>query len=195
MFNCMPDDPTAHYSYEEAVTNNPPYLSSFEVFNFTTKFLREGIKYSTLNKEQQLELEEQVSDPETIDYDSSEIDKYIYNKDTNRQIIRNLMENGMRLHDGSLGKTIIFARNHRHATILQDAFDELYPQYGGKFCQVIDNYDPRADQLIDDFKGIGGNTDLTIAISVDMLDTGIDIPELLNLVFAKPVKSYVKSGK
>ena len=128
----MPDDPTAHYSYEEAVTNNPPYLSSPQASIFTTNFFsREGIKYSTINKNKQLELEEQVSDPETIDYVLLEIDKYIYNKNTNRQKIRNLMENGMRLHDGSLGKTIIFARNHRHATILQDAFDELYPQMGG----------------------------------------------------------------
>ena len=68
----------------------------------------------------------------------------------------------------------------------------MYPQYGGRFCQVIDNYDPRAEQLIDDFKGEGTNDDLTIAVSVDMLDTGIDIPEILNLVFAKPVKSPVK---
>ena len=63
----------------------------------------------------------------------------------------------------------------------------MYPQYGGKFCRVIDNYDPRAEELIDDFKGEGTNPDLTIAISVDMLDTGIDVPEIVNLVFAKPV--------
>ena len=192
MFDCKKDDPTAHYSYEDAVTNNPPYLSTFEVFKVTTKFLREGIKYSELNKDQQLELEDQLTDPEVIDYESSEIDKYIFNKDTNRHILRNLMENGIKLPDGSLGKSIVFARNHRHAIMLQETFDEMYPQYGGNFCLVIDNYDPRADQLIDDFKGIGTNPDLTIAISVDMLDTGIDIPELLNLVFAKPIKSYVK---
>ena len=75
---------------------------------------------------------------------------------------------------------------------MRQLFDEMYPQYGGRFCQVIDNYDPRAEQLIDDFKGDGTNDDLTIAISVDMLDTGIDIPEILNLVFAKPVRSPVK---
>lgn len=89
-------------------------------------------------------------------------------------------------------ETIIFARNHQHAVLMSQLFDEMYPQYGGKFCQVIDNYDPRAEQLIDDFKGDGTNSELTIAISVDMLDTGIDIPEILNLVFAKPVKSPVK---
>ncbi len=192
MFDCKPDDPTAHFSYDDAITNDPPYLSTFEVFTVTTKFIRDGIKYANLNRDQQLELEEQVAEPEAIDYESSEIDRYIYNKDTNRHIIRNLMENGIKLPDGKLGKSIIFARNHRHAIMLQEAFDELYKQYGGKFCQVIDNYDPRAEQLIDDLKGIGTNPDLTIAISVDMLDTGIDIPEVLNLVFAKPLKSYVK---
>ena len=69
---------------------------------------------------------------------------------------------------------------------MQQLFEEMYPQYGGKFCQVIDNYDPRAEQLIDDFKG-QGTLRTTIAISVDMLDTGIDVPEIVNLV-AKPIK-------
>lgn len=92
----------------------------------------------------------------------------------------------------ALSLQAIFARNHQHAILLRQLFDEMYPQYGGRFCQVIDNYDPRAEQLIDDFKGDGTNDELTIAISVDMLDTGIDIPEILNLVFAKPVKSPVK---
>jgi len=103
------------------------------------------------------------------------------------------MENGLREATGQHpGKSIIFARNHKHAVLLSALFDEMYPQYGGSFCQVIDNYDPRAEQLIDDFKGQGNNNDLTIAISVDMLDTGIDIPEIVNLVFAKPIKSRVK---
>ena len=103
------------------------------------------------------------------------------------------MENGIRDATGTrVGKSIIFARNHNHAVLLQNLFDEMYPQYGGKFCRVIDNYDPRAEELIDDFKGEGNNPDLTIAISVDMLDTGIDVPEIVNLVFAKPVYSYVK---
>src|SRR5436309_7610860 len=103
------------------------------------------------------------------------------------------MENGLRDGTGArVGKSIIFARNHNHAILLQNLFDEMYPQYGGKLCRVIDNYDPRAEDLIDDFKGTGKNPELTIAISVDMLDTGIDVPEVVNLVFAKPVKSYVK---
>ena len=84
----------------------------------------------------------------------------------------------------------MFARNHNHAVLLAEVFDEMYPQYGGQFCRVIDNYDTRAEQLIDDFKD--PKSALTIAISVDMLDTGIDVPEVVNLVLAKPVKSYVK---
>ena len=101
------------------------------------------------------------------------------------------MENGIRNADGScVGKTIIFARNHKHALLMKEVFDEMFPQYGGNFCAVIDNYMERTDQLIDDFKN--PDHQLTIAISVDMLDTGIDVPEVVNLVFAKPVKSLVK---
>ncbi len=193
LFNCPTLDPTAYFSYEDAITNDPPYLVPFEVYTHQTKFQREGIQYFKLNKEQQLELEDQVSEPETIDFTASQIDKQIFNKDTNREIIRNLMEYGIRDKEGMLpGKTIIFARSHKHALVLRDMFDEMYPQYGGKYCRVIDNYDPRAEQLIDDFKGFGKNKELTIAISVDMLDTGIDVPEIVNLVFAKPVRSYVK---
>src|SRR5260370_18731559 len=103
------------------------------------------------------------------------------------------MENGIRDASGSrVGKSIVFARDHNHAVLLQNLFDEMYPQYGGNFCRVIDNYDPRAEELIDDFKGPGTNPYLTIAISVDMADTGIHVPEADNRVLAKPVYSYVK---
>ena len=193
LFDCPDQDPTANYSYEDAITNQPPYLVPFEVYTHTTKFQREGIRYADMTREQQLQLEEQESEPELIEHGAHEIDKQIFNKDSNREILRNLMENGIREQtDSHVGKSIIFARSHKHAMLLRDLFDEMYPQYGGKFCQVIDNYDPRAEQLIDDFKGLGTNDDLTIAISVDMLDTGIDIPEVVNLVFAKPIKSFVK---
>jgi type I restriction enzyme R subunit len=144
-----------------------------------------------LSEEQREELEDAGEVPEAFNYDSKDIDKKIFNRDTNREIIRNLMENGIRDASGQLpGKTIIFARNHNHAVLLAQVFDELYPQYGGKFCQVIDNYDSRAEQLIDDFKDPANP--LTIAVSVDMLDTGIDVPQVVNLVFAKPVFSWVK---
>ena len=146
-----------------------------------------------MNERQREQLEEQEDFPEIVEHELKEVDSKIFNKDTSRTVIRNLMENGQRNQQGThVGKTIIFARNHKHAVVLHEVFNELYPQYGGKFCQIIDNYDPRAEQLIDDFKGNGSNKDLTIAISVDMLDTGIDVPEIVNLVFAKPVYSYVK---
>lgn len=191
LFDCEGQLPTSNYDLEEAVDEG--YLTPFEVFTHTTQFLREGIRLDGLSPEQIEQLEEQGEDPSQYDFSSEQIDKVIYNRDTNRAILRNLMENGLRDETGQVpGKSIIFARNHQHAMLLRQMFDEMYPQYGGKFCQVIDNYDPRAEQLIDDFKGEGTNDELTIAISVDMLDTGIDVPEILNLVFAKPVKSPVK---
>lgn len=189
MFDCEDGHPTAHYTYEEAV--NEGYLVPYEVYAHTTQFLRGGIKYENLTEDQKRQLEEDGEDPETFDYEAREIDKQIYNKDTNRHIIRNLMENGIKeATEQHPGKTIVFARNHNHAMLLMELFNEMYPQYGGKLCQVIDNYDPRAEQLIDDFKDPANP--LTIAISVDMLDTGIDVPEVVNLVFAKPIKSHVK---
>ena len=119
------------------------------------------------------------------------VDRVVFNKDTNRHVLRNLMERGIRDGSGSrVGKTIVFARNHNHAILLQNLFEEMYPQYGGTFCRVIDHFDSRAEDLIDEFKD--PKSELTVAISVDMLDTGIDVEEIVNLVFAKPVYSYAK---
>jgi type I restriction enzyme R subunit len=191
MFGCEDQDPTASFTYDEAIASQPPYLVPMKVTKHTTKFLRGGIKYSEMSEAQREELEDHVEDPEAVDYSREQVDKKVFNKDTDRKILRNLMENGIRNALGTLvGKTIIFARNHEHAILLNELFDDMYPQYGGRICKVIDNYEPRAEQLIDTFKD--KNSELTIAISVDMLDTGIDVPEVVNLVFAKPVKSYVK---
>lgn len=193
LFECETGDPTFNFSYEEAIAHEPPYLCPFKVIKHTTKFLRDGIKYKNLTKAQQEELDDQVEDSESIDYEREQVSRAVFNKDTDRQILRNLMENGIRNADRSrIGKSIIFARNHTHAKMLVSLFEEMYPQFGGDFCVRIDNYEPRADQLIDDFKCNDGSKNITIAVSVDMLDTGIDIPEIVNLVFAKPVKSYAK---
>jgi type I restriction enzyme R subunit len=190
MFQCEEKNPTAYYPLEQAVEEG--YLVPYEVFSHTTQFLRSGIKYKDLTDEQKRQLEEDGEEPEAFDYENHQIDRQIFNRDTNRAILRNLMENGIPDETGQApGKTIVFARNHNHAVLLSEIFDELYPQYGGRFCRVIDNYDPRAEQLIDDFKS-HKNSDPRIAISVDMLDTGIDVPETVNLVFAKPVLSLVK---
>ncbi len=191
LFACEDGDPTSYFGYQEAISHTPPYLVPFEVFTHTTEFLRRGIKYNQLSPEQREQLENDEPDAQSIAYDDTEVDRAVFNKDTNRAILRNLMENGIKDASGAYpGKSIVFARNHNHAVLLQEMFDDMYPQYGGEFCRVIDNYDTRAEQLIDDFKD--PKHVLTIAISVDMLDTGIDVPEVVNLVFAKPVKSYVK---
>lgn len=191
LFGCEEGDATSAYRLEDAIADRklvPPRVKEFQ-----TAFQRKGIKYSELSKEQRIQLEQQLAQADTVEYESSELDRRVLNKDTNRQVLRNLMENGICVKDGTqLGKTIIFARNHDHAVQLKKLFDELYPAYGGGFCEVIDYRNDRRDQLIDDFKGEGERRDLTIAISVDMLDTGVDVPEVVNLVFAKPVKSYVK---
>ena len=196
LFGCDYKQPTANYPLEKAIEDRN--LVPFKVVAHTTQFLREGIKASKLSDEQIAQLEDQGIDPNTLDFDSKAIDKAIYNKDTNREILRNLMENGLRLADGqTLGKSMIFARNIKHAELLYELFNEMYPDYAqdssGNFCRVIHSKYERAEELIDDFKlNDGSASQITIAISVDMLDTGIDVPEVLNLVFAKPIKSKVK---
>ena len=190
IFDCDNQTPTAYYPLDQAVEEG--FLVPYEVYTHTTQFLRKGIKYKDLTAEQKRQLEEDGEDPADFDYENHQVDKQIFNRDTNRAIIRNLMENGIRDDTGQYpGKSIIFARNHNHAVLLAEVFNELFPQYGGKFCRVIDNYDPRAEQLIDDFKS-APDKDPRIAVSVDMLDTGIDVPEIVNLVFAKPIRSMVK---
>jgi type I restriction enzyme R subunit len=196
LFGCDYKQPTANYPLEKAIEDRN--LVPFKVVSHTTQFLREGIKGNNLSDEQIAQLEDQGIDPNTLDFDSKLIDKAIYNKDTNRAILQNLMEKGLRLADGqTLGKSMIFARNIKHAELLYELFNEMYPDYAkdsaGNFCRVIHSKFDRAEELIDDFKlNDGSASQVTIAISVDMLDTGIDVPEVLNLVFAKPVKSKVK---
>lgn len=189
LFGCDYKLPTANYPLEQAIADRK--LVPFHVVAHTTKFLREGIKAAHLTDEQIAQLEDQGIDPNTLDFDAREIDDAVFNKDTNRVILRNLMDNGLRDADGQLpGKSMVFARNIDHARLLAELFDQMYPQFAGKFCRVIHSREPRAEDLIDQFKEPNG--ELRIAISVDMLDTGIDVPEVVNLVFAKPVKSKVK---
>lgn len=190
-FGCENEEPTAYFGYEEAVSNNPPYLVPFKVTSIKYGFIDRGLKYSEMTPEQRAELEAQCEEPDTVDYASNKVDQQVFNKDTNRRILSNLMENGIRVADGShIGKSILFARNHQHAVLLEDLFNEMYPQYGGEFARVIDNYAERVETLIDNFKN--PNHPLHLAISVDMLDTGVDVPEVVNLVFAKPLRSLVK---
>ncbi|MBK8997358.1 MAG: DEAD/DEAH box helicase family protein [Myxococcales bacterium] len=191
LFDCGDQDPTAHYSYQEAVSSSPPYLVPFRVRNCKTWARTDGFSYRDMSEEQRKQLEDQVQNAPSVDHDADEIDVTFFNKDTTRFVWSTLMTEGIREGTGSrVGKTIVFARSHAHALHLEEVFHEMYPQYGGAFCRVIDNQEPKAEQLIDDFKN--RDNPLTIAISVDMLDTGVDVPGVVNLVFVKPLKSYVK---
>lgn len=192
LFGCERHIPTANYPIEQAVADG--YLVPYQLVAHTTKFMREGIHADKLTAEQLKQLEDQGYDIADIEFDSKVMDTQVFNKDTNRQVLRNLVDYGIKLADGeTLGKSIIFARNIRHAELLHELFCEMYPEKGGNFCRVIhSNYD-YADTLISAFKKTDNSSDqITVAISVDMLDTGIDVPSVVNLVFAKPVKSKVK---
>lgn len=193
MFDCDKTDPTFEFGLDAAINNEPPYLVPFRVKDLTTGFLRDGIHYNDLSDEQKRELEEDLGEEEAKNTTVSgkDIGRKIFSEDTDRIILENLINNGIKDETGSLvGKTIIFAQRQDHAEHLEKLFCKLYPQYGTKVCKVIHNGIPQVDSLIKEFKK--ADNQFRIAISVDMLDTGIDVPEVVNLVFAKPVRSWVK---
>ncbi|MCK4678245.1 MAG: DEAD/DEAH box helicase family protein [Bacteroidales bacterium] len=193
LFECVDGIPSFNYSYEEAVNNIPPYLSDFEVLKIRSKFMLEGINHHTIDPKDAKKLLADGKDPDAINYEGSEIEKRVTNKGTNALIVREFMEECKKSDDGVLpGKTIIFAISQKHAFRLEETFDRLYPEYKGRIARV----------LISGIKGVHGkgglldqfrNNDMPrVAVSVDMLDTGIDVLEIVNLVFAKPVYSYTK---
>lgn len=193
IFDCDKTDPTFEFGLDAAINNEPPYLVPFRVKDHTTEFLREGIHYNDLGDEQKRQLEEdlgeEVAKHTTIA--GKDIGRKIFSESTDTEILENLINNGLKDETGSLvGKSIIFAQRQDHAEHLEKLFCKLYPQYGTKVCKVIHNKVPHVASLIKEFKK--ADNDFRIAISVDMLDTGIDVPEVVNLVFAKPVKSWVK---
>ncbi len=190
LFNCEQDEPNFAYSLEEAVKDH--YLVNYKVESRTTKLLSRGIKYGDLSDEDKVKadtiLDDDVEDDFVIPKET--LFKLFYNKDTCKRVIEDLMENGLRVDGGQkVGKSIVFAYNHRHAELIVDTFKELYPQYGDNYCQLIDNYVKYANDRIVKFEE---DDEFRIAVSVDMLDTGIDVPSVLNLVFFKPVKSKIK---
>ena len=125
------------------------------------------------------------------DIANSEIFSYIFNENTIDAVLQDLMENGLKVQSGErIGKSVIFAYNHHHAELIVSRFNVLYPEYGPDFCVLIDTYVTYAHDLIDKFEIRDANPQ--IAVSVDMLDTGIDVPDILNLVFFKPMKSKIK---
>lgn len=193
LFECEEGVPTYAYSYDEAINHIPPYLSDFRVMKIKTKFQEEGINKRTISLEDQQNLILEGKEIEEINYEGTEIEKKVINRGTNALIVREFMEECIKDANGVLpGKTIFFCMTKAHARRMEEIFDSLYPQYKGELAKVIVSDDPRV-------YGKGGllhqftNNDMPrIALSVDMLDTGIDVREITNLVFAKPVYSYTK---
>ncbi len=193
LFDTEDGVPTFAYSYEEAVNHIPPYLCNFQVMKIKTKFQDEGINKRTIALEDQKKLILEGKEIEEINYEGTQLEKKVINKGTNALIIREFMEESIKDANGVLpGKTIFFCTTKAHARRMQQIFDSLYPEYKGELAKVLVSEAPRV-------YGKGGllyqfvNNDMPrIALSVDMLDTGIDVRELVNLVFAKPVYSYTK---
>lgn len=185
--------PTFAYSYEEAVNHIPPFLCNFQVMKIKTKFQEEGISKRTISLEDQQKLMLEGKEIEEINYEGTDIEKKVINKGTNALIVREFMEECIKDANGVLpGKTIFFCATKAHARRMEEIFDSLYPEYKGELAKVLVSEDPRVygkGGLLDQFT----NNDMPrVAISVDMLDTGIDVRELVNLVFVKPVYSYTK---
>lgn len=180
------------YAYELSKAVEDGYLVDYRTRETTLKILDDGIRYDDLSKEEQEEFDEIFEDePQVKDIDSSAINQFVFNKDTIDRVLSDLMEQGLKVEGGDkLGKTILFAKNHKHAMAIKERFDLKFPECGGNFAEVIDYSVEYYQSLIDDF------SDPTkmpqIAISVDMLDTGIDVPDVLNLVFFKKVRSKTK---
>ena len=184
--------PTDYYDLDQAIADG--YLVPPKAFSVPLKFMRQGVKFNELSeqeKEHWNELDWGGDDaPEEVN--ASKINKELFNTGTVDKMLQHLMENGIKVEGGDmLGKTIIFAVNQNHANFIAERFDKNYPQYDGKFARVITHSTKYAQSLIDSFSK-KELADPQIAISVDMLDTGIDVPEVVNLVFFKAVRSKVK---
>lgn len=189
LFQCEDGLPTFNYGYDTAVQEG--YLVNYKVHYARTTFQIEGIKAGQLPPELERQLQEQGIDLSEIDFEGSDLERRVTNTGTTDAIVREFMDNCRRDSVETLpAKTILFAMSHDHAVEIWKSFNRLYPNLQAQgFAQIIDSHMERADKLIDDFK----RKDMPrVAISVDMLDTGIDVPAIQNLVFAKPVFSQVK---
>lgn len=195
LFDLEPGVPTDAYELETAVQDGflvPPRVQQVDM-----KFPREGIDYDSLSDEEKEQwegldwgdLDDSGKLPDRVN--ASAINNWLFNRDTVDKVLQHLMERGHKVEGGDrLAKTIVFARNHEHAKFIEERFNHHYPQFKGHFARIIDHYAKYPQSLIDDFSQKDKAPHL--AISVDMLDTGIDVPEVANLVFFKPVYSKIK---
>ena len=191
LFHLEDGVPTDNYSLGEAVAEG--YLVPPRGVSFEGGFLRSGIRYEDLS-------EEEKDDWDSLDWGENgppdevgaeEINRFLFNEDTVDKVLETLMVRGYKVAGSDrLGKTIIFAKNQKHAEFIEKRFNIAYPEFAGQFARVITHGTPYAQSLIDDFSTADKSPH--IAISVDMLDTGIDVPEVVNLVFFKVVRSKSK---
>ena len=184
--------PTYAYDYETAVYQDHVLVPYYN-YEVQTKFMDEGIDYGKLSPEDKERYEEDfIEDGFMPDFiPSAELNKFIFNELTVDTVLQDLMDRGIHVEGGDrIGKTIIFAQNKRHAEFILERFNKLYPKYKGTFAQRVICDDTYAQTVIDDFKI--ADKPPYIAVSVDMMDTGIDVPECVNLVFFKKVRSKAK---
>ena len=186
-FKADEGEPTDSYGLRRAIDDG--YLVDFNPYEIDLGIVKRGMKYSELSEDEQ-EHWEDTFDEEEEEISSTEINQRVLNKQTNEKVLQYLQQHGFKIDDGNkMGKTIIFAKNKKHAEYIKKVYDSLYPSRA-KEAQIIHSEISHVESLLEDFKN--PNKDPQIAISVDMLDTGIDVPELLNLVFFKPIKSKIK---
>ena len=192
--------PNYSYDIDEAVKDG--YLCPYKTLQYHSKIMERGAKWDEMSKEDREEAERLMDYEKSLaglgpddeyhrDILPQEIFKYLFNIDTIDKVLMELMEKGLKVKSGEeIGKTIIFAMNHSHAELIVERFRTLYPEKEPDYCQLIDNYVNKAHGLILDFEQIDKYPQ--IAVSVDMLDTGVDVPSVLNLVFFKCVRSKIK---
>jgi type I restriction enzyme R subunit len=195
LFGIEDGNPTFAYELNTAVAEG--YLVPPKAMSVPLKFMREGVHYSQLSDTEKVEYEEKFGDPtqgEAPDeISSAALNAWLFNTDTVDKVLDHLMTHGIKVQGGDkLGKTIIFAKNHHHAVFIEERFNKNYPEYSGKFLRVIDNYETKAQNLLEIFVDPYEEHDPHIAVSVDMMDTGVDAPRVVNLVFFKQVKSSTK---
>ncbi len=194
LFDIEDNVPTYAYELDEAVADG--YLVPPKKVEVPTKLLNRGLVYSELSEEEREQYEMTFGDEETgelpLFIEPPNFNDWIFNKSTVDLVLKYLVEKGLKVEGGDkLGKTIIFAKNHKHAKFIEERFNKNYPYFGGKALRVIDNKVNYAQDLIGEFADSTKKYPF-IAVSVDMLDTGIDIPEIVNLVFFKIVRSKSK---
>ncbi|MFE4029478.1 DEAD/DEAH box helicase family protein [Priestia sp. YIM B13551] len=181
--------PTYAYELEQAVKDG--YLVEYRTIESTSKILDDGIRYDELSDEDREQYEDTFDEEQGQEISNSAVNQWLFNHSTIDQVLNDLMEKGIKVEGGDkLGKTIIFANNSKHAEYIVKRFDHIYPQYNGKFASQIDYQTDYVETSIEDFSTKDKLPQ--IAVSVDMLDTGVDIPEVVNLVFFKKVRSKSK---